>query len=139
MLLLLYCRQGRGIGIQLRCLLVIVYRYNVRTRTTWIRLDSTGIPAGWFHAVLTFQGDQIRVYQNKILQSRPLQTGPVSHPSGPGRVVIGKGFIDRDNYMGSVAVDELAMWNQALSEAEVAQLYNMFSQYHVTMTMMGTL
>ena len=91
-------------------------------------MDSTGVSAGWFHAVLTFQGDQIRVYQNKILQNRPLQTGSVSHPAGSGTVVIGKGIIDRDNYMGSVAVDELAMWNRVLCEAEVAQLYNMFSE-----------
>ena len=91
-------------------------------------MDSTGVPTGWFHAVLTFQGDQITVYQNNILQNRPLQTGFVSEPSGSGTVVIGKGIIDRDNYMGTVVVDELAMWNRVLSEAEVAQLYDIFSE-----------
>ena len=37
-----------------------------------------------------------------------------------GRVMIGTAYIDRNIYMGSVAVDELAMWNRALSETEVA-------------------
>ena len=108
-------------------LILIFCRYYVRPRTKYTRLDVVGVPVGWFHAVLIYQEDQITVYHNKILQSGLLGTGTTSKPPGSGTVMIGRGIIDRVNYWGSVIVDELAMWNRALSETEVAQLYDMFS------------
>ena len=42
-----------------------------------------------------------------------------------GRVVIGRRFVDEDGYYCSVTVDELMMWNRALSDAEVMSLYNL--------------
>ena len=93
-----------------------------------MRLDVYGVPVGWFHSVLTLQGDNLIVYQNKIAYDGPIQTGSAYAPYGSGTVVIGKGFLDRDNYRGTVEVDELAMWNRALCEDEVAQIYDMFSE-----------
>lgn len=54
------------------------------------------------------------------------QTGVV--PSGSGRVVIGRYFSDRDELHGSAEVDELILWNYALSEEQIATLYYRFSQ-----------
>ena len=95
-------------------------------------LTSYNRPSAWFHMVLVLQDEnrEIHVYHNKVKRSESFRTihrGTNQAPFtlGSGKTVIGKKFTDKNQNYGSVAVDELAMWNRALSEAEVAQIYDL--------------
>ena len=66
----------------------------------------------------------ITIYHNKVEQSATVDNDPNNFSPGSGATVIGKFGI----LYGTVTVDELAMWNRALSEAEVDQLYNMVTE-----------
>ena len=70
----------------------------------------------------------ITVYHNKVEQTGSRITDPGNFLTGPGTTVIGKSSSDQEQFYGSVIVDELAMWNHVLSEAEVAQIYDMVSE-----------
>ena len=101
-------------------------RFLVRAITEYIRLDISSVPTGWFHVVLTLHGEDVMVYYNAITKSGYQATGVVSMQPGSGATVIGKAFTDRDVQRASTSVDELVMWNHALYEWEVAQIYDMF-------------
>ena len=70
----------------------------------------------------------ITVYHNKVEQTGSPTNDPATFTTGSGTTVIGRFSPDQELFYGSVTLDELAMWNRALSEAEVAQLYDMVSQ-----------
>ena len=42
-----------------------------------------------------------------------------SYDVGDGRVVVGRSFTNEDHYYGSIQVDELLLFNQALSPEEI--------------------
>ena len=78
--------------------------------------------------VLVLQGNRgIKVYHNKIVQNQPVETINRQRlfDSGSGTTVIGKKYTDRHEDFASVALDELAILNRALSETEVAHIYDM--------------
>ena len=76
--------------------------------------------------VFMVQGENmdITVYHNKSIQTTEASDSSGTFATGSGITVIGKLGPDQDQFYGSVIVDELAMWNYALSEAEVAQIYD---------------
>ena len=49
-----------------------------------------------------------------------------SYTTGPGVVVIGRGYTDEDDHYTSVAVDELTMWNRQLSFQEIQDIFDMY-------------
>ena len=65
------------------------------------------------------------VYYNAIAKDGYRAAGIISMQPGSGVTVIGKAFIDRNDQRASASMDELAMWNRALYESEVAQIYDM--------------
>ena len=101
-------------------------KYLVRAITQYIRLDITGVPTGWFHVVLVLHGEGVTVYYNAIAEDGYRTTGNVLMQPGSGITVIGKAFTERNDQRTSASVDELMMWNRALSESEVAMIYDMF-------------
>ena len=99
----------------------------MRLRTGYIYLNVVGVPTDWFQVVLTHQDQTLVAYHNKIVQTGSQVSGTTNLQSESGTAVIGKSYVDVDNYYSSVIVDELAMWNHARSPAEVAQMYDLFS------------
>ena len=95
-------------------------------------LNTDDRPPGWFHMVLVLQGEDIRVYQNKVTLTETVnsidRTSNIPFIPGSGTTVIGKKNTDKNRNFASVIVDELAMWNHALTEAEVAQIYDIVSE-----------
>ena len=85
-------------------------------------MDVNGVPTGWFHVALTLRGEDLVVYYNTIAAAAHSTSHHCLEASD--RVVIGKRYVNRDLFWGNVKVDELAMWNRALSGAEVAQIYD---------------
>ena len=92
------------------------------------RLITNDRPSGWFHMVLVLQGNRgIKVYHDKVVQNELVETINRTrlYTLGSGTTVIGKKFTDTEVHYASVAVDELTMWNRALSETEAAEIYDM--------------
>ena len=78
---------------------------------------------------MTIKGDTLKVYHNKTEVERPTHEttfGPSNWRADddPNDAVIGSYFTDYSVYDSTIVADELAMWNRALSEEEVAQLYD---------------
>ena len=46
--------------------------------------------------------------------------------AGDGQVVFGRSFVDEDDRYTNVEIDELIFFNEALSDGEVRELYNMY-------------
>ena len=91
------------------------------------------IPTGWFHLVLNFigsnDGQEMVVYLDGEEVARVARKStPGTAPQGDGRVVIGRLETDDDGYYGSIMIDELTLWNQALS---LQDIQNLFQALHV--------
>jgi len=71
----------------------------------------------WNHIVTTYNGTSAKIYLNGVLQ----QTCAKSWNTGVGNLTIG---YDGSNPRFVGTMDDLAIWNVALSDAEVAALYS---------------
>ena len=78
---------------------------------------ATSIPSGaWIHLVGTFDGSYLRIYKNGVFVTQTAQTHN-SLTSGP--FYIG----NTNNYFFNGKIDDVRIYNRALSAQEVAQLY----------------
>ncbi len=82
---------------------------------------STVIQSGtWYHFVGTYDGSQMRLYLNGNLESSTPKTGSVFNSTTP--LQLGRyGYFSGWRYHGSI--DEVALWNRALTPSEVSQLH----------------
>jgi hypothetical protein len=75
----------------------------------------------WYHAVVTYDGSNIRLYLNGSLETTYAFSADVTDGAGlleiGGSTNIGGGFWDG-------LIDELGIWKRALSGTEVGDLYN---------------
>ena len=78
--------------------------------------------------MLTLQGNNLKIYHNKVAQSGNRENLDGFDADGPSDTVIGSYFADEPQFFSSIIMDELAMWNRVLSEAEVAQIYDITFQ-----------
>ena len=72
-------------------------------------------------------GQGLIVYVNGTEVGRDEDQYDILFEPGNGQFVIGKWFIDIDDYYASVAVDELTRWNRELTDLEIEDLHQMFS------------
>jgi hypothetical protein len=79
----------------------------------------------WTHCAVVREGSAVRIYLNGVLQAQATLTAPVlaeaAGPFGATEFVVG---VIPWGYPEIGGVDELAVWQRALSAAEVTQLYN---------------
>ena len=89
---------------------------NVRTTGTNALTGSTGItPGEWYHCVMTYEDGARVTYINGVLDAGNVVTGaPYLNPGANTRV--GEAFTG--------VIDELKIYNRALSESEVQDLFN---------------
>ena len=75
----------------------------------------------WALLVTTYDGAHVRIYVNTILSDTPrVQTGNIAVTDHP--VVIGMSYSTTYCYNG--IIDEVAVWNRALTTNEIDRLYN---------------
>ncbi len=73
----------------------------------------------WMHVVSTFDGEHLRIYVNGVLTDTESQPGAIG--AFPGNLRIG----GSTNEFWTGSMDELFIYNRALSDAEVDQLFRM--------------
>jgi uncharacterized protein (TIGR02145 family) len=91
----------------------------------WYRIFQTNLPFStgqWQHIVGTYDGDTMKLYNNGLLSGFQVPpSGPIDNCSN-GTFNIGRGWVNYDFYNGKM--DNLGMWNRALTQQEITNLYN---------------
>ena len=83
--------------------------------------DATAIPLGtWTHLATTYDGTTLRVYVNGVQVGSLAATGTIA--SSTGQVTIGGNSVWGEYFAG--AVDDVRIYNRALSAAEITSLMN---------------
>ena len=106
-------------GVQAGTPQVFILR-NIGGATTTRTVTFTYPVSTWFHYVYTYDGVSERVYINGSLSGEWAQTGTFASNTEFG-LVLGRGHTVAQYYDG--ALDEVRMYNRALSATEAAQLY----------------
>ncbi|MEX0642656.1 MAG: LamG-like jellyroll fold domain-containing protein [Pirellulales bacterium] len=76
----------------------------------------------WYHVAATYDGAMTKLYVNGVLQGSIAQTGTITYPaSGDGGLVIGKYLDSDENIPFDGRIDELSIYDLALSEAVLIQ------------------
>ena len=88
---------------------------------------SHSIPTGWTHVVLNYigpsNGQGIMIYYDGVeVANGTARSSYNSFPSGYGRVVVGRYFINKDKEYTSVQVDELIYFNNSLTNEQIEML-----------------
>src|SRR5690606_8760131 len=98
-------------------------RVRWRVNGTTALNSSVNVPVNqWHHVVCTYNGSQLRIYQNGVLTGTLNHTGSIANTGVPlmfGRQANGGGEI---TYRGSW--DETKIYNRALNANEIQTLFN---------------
>ena len=77
-------------------------------------------PGNWYHFVGTYDGTTIRAYINGSLIQQTNLSGPMNDPNSP----LNFGGVSTYPYYWNGSLDDVRIYNRALTDAEVAQLYS---------------
>ena len=82
---------------------------------------------GWFHIVFNFIGPRqtqgIRIYNDvEQVGGDTMTEDVVTHVEGDGRIVFGRFYTDVNERYDSAHMDELLLFNQVLTDAEISKL-----------------
>jgi hypothetical protein len=82
------------------------------------------VPIGvWHHAIVRRTTATFEIFYNGVSIAQVSDNNPVPNTSAP--LLIGKrNAADRRNFSMDGRIDEVAIWNRALSDSEIAHLYN---------------
>jgi len=90
-----------------------------------------GLQAGtWYHVAVTYDGANLRIYVNGTLTQTTASTRSVGSNTAPLRFGMSSSWTNADRYTGSM--DEVAIYNGALSQARVQAHYLYGRSYHDT-------
>ena len=91
---------------------VIFFSYILHQSDKGYAMYIDGKPTGWFHLTIVYHGDgnDVDIYYDGQRKDT-FSPGSSTVPSGSGHTVIGRQFIDQDNYYATVEIDELTLWN----------------------------
>ncbi len=79
----------------------------------------------WVHIVGTYDGTTVKTYFNGVLvASNNTASGPIDWDPVPYALYIGRFHDDNENYVANAIIDEVAIWNRALTQEEIDYLYN---------------
>ena len=103
--------------------MLVDHRYELRV--------TGGLPS-WTQVALVYHGTDagLSIYYNGNFKtmdtSKASHNGGSSWASGNGKVAIGRTYVRRNEGYASVLIDELMLWNIALTQQQLQQLYNMY-------------
>ena len=101
------------------------------TGQSWGRVVSNQM--GWFHMVMVYEGPSggINIYINGALAGSDNTASDVSHVVASRKTVVGRFYTDLDEKYATIKVDEVTMWNMALTAQDVQDLYNFYGKSHL--------
>ena len=76
-------------------------------------------PGNWYHFVGTYDGTTIRAYINGSLIQQTSLSGPMNNPNSP----LNFGSLSPSPYYWNGSLDDVRVYNRALTGSEVTQLY----------------
>ncbi len=86
---------------------------------------SSSVTAGqWTHFVGTFDGNTVRLYKNGQLADSTAASGSINWSFMPLEFNIGRYHDDNETYLLNARIDEVAVWDRALTQEDVTLLYN---------------
>jgi len=89
--------------------------------------ESTGaeVPTGqWTHIAGTYDGTEVKVYKNGVrVPGSAVKAGTIDSPVNPYMIGYSLYFGDEDRYFDGI-IDEAAVFDRALSESEIDELYD---------------
>jgi hypothetical protein len=89
----------------------------------WTQVDLT--LGQWTHLVGTYDGSSVKLYKNAETPVIALATGAIDYSEyAPLGMRIGQYYDSNEEQALDGRVDEVALWNRALTSVEVAELYN---------------
>jgi len=86
-------------------------------------LDSTGLTDTWLHLVGTYDGDFVRLYKNGSEQGSGTDTSEAGNITYNGTQGFSIGHFT-NNYYAHAIIDEIGVFDTAISAADVTALYN---------------
>ena len=77
----------------------------------------------WTHTAATYDGSYIKIYVDGVYQNQSVATGTIGGFTNVSNKYIGRWALDGYNFDGSL--DDVRIYNRALSDQEVQQLYKL--------------
>jgi len=98
----------------------------LRTQNASAVIGAQGTAGSWYHVVCTYDSvaSQIKIYVNGSQKSSGPLTGLMDWDPVPMNIMIGAYNDDNESYVFEGEIDDVGMWNRALTPAEVAGLYD---------------
>ncbi len=86
---------------------------------TYTNSDNMPVTGQWYHAVCVYDGTQMRLYVNGVLQS-DIDTGTLNQSANDMKIGV---FYTSNSLYFDGQIDEVFVFNRALSATEVADIY----------------
>jgi hypothetical protein len=87
---------------------------------TFIQSLTKPLKGAWYHVAGVYDGSNISIYINGVLEAKTALTGTVVKPSTDDRITIGAWASSSDNYRRFTGViDEVAAWDSPLAASDI--------------------
>ena len=98
------------------------FEFGIKTNTggTYVTSTTTPVVDVWYHLVGTWDGNLVKIYVNGVLQQTGTRGGSIPGSSAP--LKIGSSSLDARWFNG--IIDEVNLWDRALTQEEVTQVYS---------------
>lgn len=98
-----------------------LFEFGIRTSEggRWITSTTNPSEGVWYHVVGTYNGEELRIYVNGSLENSTNWSGTIN--TFPTPLVLGNRAIGDRGFNG--ILDEMGIWDKALSAEEVSSLY----------------
>ena len=98
------------------------FEFGIKTNSgdTYVTSTTTPLIGVWYHLVGTWDGSLVKIYVNGALEQTRARTGTI--PSSTFPLKIGATSLDARWFNG--IIDEVSIWDRALSQEEVTQIYS---------------
>jgi len=80
----------------------------------------TAVPQVWQHIAWVFDGSSVKLYTNGVLNGSSSASGVFSSPTVP--FGIGKSLLGGYNFVYGGGIDEVSVWDKALTKAEIEDI-----------------
>lgn len=94
--------------------------FQTTSETNELTVNSTSVDT-WYHLVLTYDGSTVEFYVNNSLEASASTSGDIASAGGSPWAVGSRGG---DQWFASAVIDEPKIYNRAVSQQEVDNLYN---------------